>query len=213
MRILVTAGPTREHLDTVRFLSNPSTGRMGYAIAAAAARRGHRVTLISGPVELAPPDRVERIGVTSAAEMLAAARKAFADADAAIMAAAVCDYRPVETGDRKVPKQTQPFSLLFELTTDICAELGREKGRRVVVGFALEDHDHEAHAEEKLRRKHCDAIVLNDVRTIGADDAEIRILRADTGWQSPIRGSKEVVAEAVVSMVEAILARHDHETG
>jgi phosphopantothenoylcysteine decarboxylase/phosphopantothenate--cysteine ligase len=212
MKLVVTAGPTREYLDTVRFLSNASTGRMGYAIAEAGARRGHHVTLVSGPVASTAPDHVRVVNVTSAAEMLAAARLAFADADAAVMAAAVCDYRPVDMRDRKLPKQTTPFSLMLEPTPDICAELGREKATRVVIGFALEDHDHESHAEEKLRRKCCDAIVLNDVRNVGSDEAEIRILRADIGWQPSVRGTKAAVASEVISLVEAILARHNHET-
>lgn len=208
MRILITAGPTREHLDTVRFLSNPSSGRMGYAIAAEAAARGHEVILISGPVEQHPPANVQLVRVTSAAEMLAASLNAFATCDAAIMTAAVCDYRPTQRRDKKIAKETRTFSIDLEPTEDICARLGLLKGRRVVIGFALEDHDHLTHAEEKLKRKHCDAIVMNDVRTVGSATAEVRFLRADIGWQPQVGGTKEQVAQSIVALAEALFARH-----
>ena len=206
MRVLVTAGPTREYFDTVRFLSNASSGRMGYAIAAAAGRRGHDVVLISGPVERSAPVGVEVVRVVSAAEMLQAAVEQFATAQVAVMVAAVADYRPVTRAHGKQAKTHECLYVALEPTEDICARLGRTKGRRIVVGFALEDHDHHAHAEEKLRRKGCDAIVLNRVETAGAADAEIEILCETGGWGDPFRGNKDAVAVEVVALTEALVA-------
>lgn len=206
MRFLVTAGPTREYLDRVRFISNASSGRMGYAIASEAARRGNQVILISGPVELAGPVGVEVVRVVSAKEMLDAAVGRFPECHAAVMAAAVADFRPVAPDRLKRPKGERSLTLALEPTEDICEVLGRTKGHRIVVGFALEDHDHHAHAEAKLRRKHCDAIVLNRAETAGAEDAEIEILRADTGWSPPVRGRKEEAAVVIVTLTESLAA-------
>ena len=206
MHLLITAGPTREHIDSVRFLSNPSSGRFGYAIAEEAARRGHRAILVSGPVDLADPTGVDVIRVVSAHAMYRAATALFPECQAAIMAAAVCDFRPAKRFDQKVPKSKRPRSLVLVPTEDIAAHLGRIKADRVVVGFALEDHDHQRHAEEKLQRKNCDAIVLNSLSNIGADDGEIQILKADGGWQPPIRGTKKQMAGAIVEMTESLVA-------
>ena len=205
MRFLVTAGPTREHIDTVRFISNASSGRMGYALASEAAWRGHEVVLISGPVELADPCGVEVVRVVSAKEMFDAAVERFAECHAAIMVAAVADFRPVARERTKLSKGEQSLVLTLEPTEDICGHLGHLKAHRVVVGFALEDHDHHAHAEAKLRRKGCDAIVLNRVETAGADWAEVEILRADTGWSAPLRGSKREIAAAVITLTETLV--------
>ena len=204
MRILVTAGPTREYLDSVRFISNASSGKMGYAIAGEAARRGHSVVLISGPVELPEPDGVEVTHVVTAQEMFEAATLLFPECRAAIMVAAVCDYRPSTRLGHKLKKQDQGRSIQLEPTEDICAHLGGMKGDRVLVGFAVEDRDHHRNAEAKLRRKRCDAIVLNAVATVGADEAEIEILRADAGWSAPFAGSKAEIAAAIISLVEEL---------
>ncbi len=204
MRILITAGPTREFLDSVRFLSNPSTGKMGYAIARVAVRRGHEVTLISGPVVLREPAGVRMIHVTTAEEMLQQSVRAFRRSDAAVMTAAVCDYRPVHRAPRKEQKRAGRFSLPLEPTTDICACLGRSKRRRIVVGFAMEDHDHRAHAEAKLRAKNCDAIILNGPGNVGSDRAEIEILTADGEWRGPFRGAKLRMAARIVSLIEQL---------
>lgn len=203
MRILITAGPTREYLDSVRYLSNASTGKMGFALATVAASRGHRVALVTGPVDLSDPPGVIVARVVSAAEMLAICSEKFADCDAAIMAAAVCDYRPVERKAQKLPKSTEPWPLLLEPTPDICATLGAAKQQRVLVGFALEDHGHRVHAEEKLRRKNCDAIVLNRPEVIGQEQAEIELFGA-RGWTGPFAGPKSQLAEQIVMLVEQL---------
>lgn len=206
MRILVTAGPTREFFDSVRFISNPSSGRMGYAIAAEAARRRHEVVLLSGPVEQAEPDGVEVVRVVSADEMFEAATSLFDECHAAVMTAAVCDYRPARRLEHKLKKQNRIRSVRLTPTRDICAHLGKIKGNRVVVGFAMEDHDHKAHAETKLRRKRCDAMVLNGIGNVGGDAAEIEILRADKGWSGRTSGTKAAVAVSVVNLIEDLRA-------
>ena len=207
MHLLVTAGPTREYFDTVRFISNPSSGRMGFAIAAAAAEQGHRVTLISGPVSEATPAGVARVDVVTAAEMLDASKLVFDECDAAVMTAAVCDYRPADRLERKLEKTAAARRVTLEPTEDICATLGQIKAHRVVIGFALEDHDHHPHAERKLARKHCDAMVLNEPGNIGSDKATIEILIADHGWRRPVSGTKLELARVVLQLVEGLVSR------
>jgi phosphopantothenoylcysteine decarboxylase / phosphopantothenate---cysteine ligase len=207
MHILVTAGPTREFFDTVRFISNPSSGRMGYAIADQAARRGHEVVLVSGPVELPDPPGVRVERVVSAAEMFDASVAAFETCDAAIMTAAVCDYRPSRRLDHKLKKQARVRPIQLQPTQDICAHLGRIKAGRVVIGFAMEDRDHRAHAEAKLKRKCCDAIVLNGLANVGGDEAEVEILTTGGGWTGPFFGSKADMAGRVVDLVERLSGR------
>ncbi|MEZ4700558.1 MAG: bifunctional phosphopantothenoylcysteine decarboxylase/phosphopantothenate--cysteine ligase CoaBC [Rhodothermales bacterium] len=166
--VLVTAGPTREAIDPVRFLSNHSTGTMGYALADAASRAGARVTLVSGPTALQPPHGVTFVGVESAAEM-ADAVLSRSDADLVIMAAAVADYTPAERSDTKVKKADGDLSIALRRTIDILATLGAQKRPdQILVGFALEtDHGIE-HAQGKLARKNLDWIVLNDMTEPGA---------------------------------------------
>lgn len=209
MKILITAGPTREYLDPVRYLSNASTGKMGFAIAVAAAKRGHTVTLVCGPVDLPAPPNVRLIRVTSAMEMLDAARRAYATADAAVFAAAVCDYRPRRRASRKMPKSNAGRPLDLVTNPDIAATLGKLKARRgqpprVTVGFALESHDGRAKAAAKLRAKHFDAIVLNSPAAVAADRSAIQILTAD-GRRTPTRtASKSSHALQIVRLLERL---------
>lgn len=207
MNLLVSAGPTREYFDSVRFISNPSSGKMGYAIAREAAKRGHRVTLVSGPVSIDPPAGVEVVKVTTAAEMAKACKRAFRTADAAVMTAAVCDYRPVERLAYKRPKRQTQFRLLLEPTEDIAAALGRRKGGRLLVGFAMEDHDPRPHAERKLQRKNCDLIVLNGPENVGSDQASVEFFSPAQGWAGPFRGTKAQVARRLVRMMEKMLEK------
>ena len=165
--VLVTAGPTREAADPVRFLSNGSTGTMGFEIAAAAARRGATVTLLAGPVALDTPPGVTRVDVVSADDLLAAAL-AHADADLVVAAAAVSDYAPADPCDRKMAKADGDLSMRLRRTPDVLAALGaRKRPGQTLVGFALETHDGEAHARAKLARKHLDWIALNTRRGAG----------------------------------------------
>ncbi len=183
--ILVTAGPTYENIDPVRFIGNHSSGKMGYAIARTLAQRGARVVLVSGPVELSlPHPSIERMDVTSAGEMYEACVKQFEQCDMAIMAAAVADYTPVSPLETKMKREgTSEHSLLLKPTRDIAAELGkRKKNHQVLAGFALETDHEEANALRKLQSKNLDFIVLNSLQDSGAgfrvDTNRITILDA-----------------------------------
>ncbi|HKQ47624.1 MAG TPA: phosphopantothenoylcysteine decarboxylase [Phycisphaerae bacterium] len=202
LRILITAGPTREYLDSVRFISNPSSGKMGYALATAARAAGHEVTLVSGPVAIAAPAGIRTVHVETTGEMAAAAKKAFAKSDVAVFTAAVCDYRPQKRSRLKMPKRQVGMSLTLVPTIDIAATLGRRKGRRITVAFALEDHAARRHAEEKLRRKACDAIVLNRPSSIGADHARMEFLVRGEKWQAWPVADKRVIARRLIQEVE-----------
>jgi phosphopantothenoylcysteine decarboxylase/phosphopantothenate--cysteine ligase len=168
MRVLITAGPTREYLDPVRYLSNGSSGKMGYALAEAAARRGWEVQLVSGPVTLPAPEGVDVIPVVSAAEMHAACGERFAACDAFIAVAAVADFRPKYRADQKETKAATGTTLELEPTVDILQAMSaqRRKGQ-VIVGFAAETQDLEQRALAKLEAKGCDWIVGNDVSAPG----------------------------------------------
>jgi len=168
LRVLVSAGPTREAIDPVRHLSNLSTGKMGFAVARVARRRGATVTLVSGPTPIAPPPGVQLVPVTSAHEMAQAVTAGFRDADVLVMSAAVADYRPRQRSARKVKKGEGPLSLELERTVDILRSLVGKKGRRTVVGFAAETHDVVGEARRKLREKALDLIVANDVTAPGS---------------------------------------------
>lgn len=201
--MLVTAGPTREHVDPVRYLTNESSGRMGFEIAAAAARAGDRVTLIAGPVALATPPGVRRIDVTSAREMLAAARAAFVRADALFMCAAVADWRPRSKRSGKWRKDDEKREIaILELVRnpDILATLARRKGPRLVVGFALETGAGEARARAKLVRKNADYVVLNDASALGASRSRITLLGRDGSLRRLGLRSKRAVAEFLVGL-------------
>jgi len=182
-RIVVTAGPTREPIDPVRYISNRSSGRMGYALARAARLMGAQVTLISGPSALRVPYDVKLRCVETAQEMLKEVKAAFAKADALLMAAAVADFRPSEKHGEKLPKATLPPDIVLAYNPDILATVAQKKGKRLVVGFAAETGEAEAKAMQKLRRKKLDAIIANDVSepAIGFDslENEVKILFAD----------------------------------
>ncbi len=206
LRILVNAGPTREYFDTVRFISNPSSGKQGFAIARAAQDRGHQVVLVAGPVELPDVPGVKMIRVTAAAEMADACKAEFEQCDAAILTAAVCDYRPSEQIGHKRAKNDQPLQVRLAPTEDICAALGQTKGRRVVIGFAMDDREGERRAEAKLKRKNCDVIVANGPKNIGSDRVTIRILHRQEGWSEPLSGTKQDIARHVISVLENLNA-------
>lgn len=170
--VVITAGPTREALDPVRYLSNHSSGKMGFAIARACVEAGARVTLIAGPVSLATPERVDRVNVTSALEMLAAAQTAAAAADIFIATAAVADYRPRDVAGQKIKKSSDAITLELVKNPDIVATIAAQPTRPFMVGFAAETEKVVEHAREKLLRKQLDMIACNDVA------------RGDIGFQS-----------------------------
>ncbi len=210
IRILVNAGPTREYFDTVRFISNPSTGKQGFALARAARDRGHQVVLVAGPVDLPDEPGVKMIRVVTAAEMAHACKAEFEHCDAAILTAAVCDYRPRERLSHKRAKNDAPLQVHLEPTEDICTALGQMKGNRVVIGFAMDDHQAERRAEAKLKRKNCDVIVANGPKNIGSDRVTIRILHRQEGWFEPLSGSKQAIARHVISVLERLNAAASH---
>ncbi len=214
-RLLVTAGPTHEDLDPVRFLGNRSSGKMGYALARVAWRRGAQVCLISGPSALPAPYGVERLWVRSAWEMLEALQERFLEADGLLMAAAVGDYRPRAPEARKLKRGKCSTQLELVPNPDILRELSRLKTRQVMVGFAAESHDLEAEALRKLREKDLDLIAANDVtRTdsgFAVDTNQVVILRRDG---EPLRLpllSKEEVAERLLDQVAELLAARGGE--
>ena len=197
-RLIVTAGATIEAIDPVRFISNHSSGKMGYAIAGELAARGAAVTLVSGRTALATPPGVERVDVLSADEMYDAAVRAFDEADGAVMCAAVADYTPAEVSATKLKKGDGELFIRLRRTRDIAAELGARKGGRLLVGFALETHDEEAHAESKLERKKFDFIVLNSLRDAGAgfrgDTNKVTFIDRAGHEELPLLSKREVAA-------------------
>ena len=207
-RMIVTAGATIEAIDPVRFISNHSSGKMGYAIAGELAARGAAVTLITGRTALSTPRGVRRVDILSAAEMYAEAVRAYAEADGGVMCAAVADYTPAEVAQTKIRKHDGEMTLTLRRTQDIAAELGRQKGDRLLVGFALETDDEEAHAEEKLRRKNFDFIVLNSLRDAGAgfrgDTNKVTFIDRAGREELPLLSKREV-ARRIADKIETFL--------
>jgi phosphopantothenoylcysteine decarboxylase / phosphopantothenate---cysteine ligase len=203
MRILITAGPTREYLDDVRYLSNDSSGRMGYALAAAARSAGHEVVLVSGPVHLDPPPGCDCLLVSTTAQMKEACVARFADCDGVIAAAAVCDYKPLNRVAGKISKTGGPITLEMIETDDVLAELGRLKGDRWVLGFALEATNARENALQKLRAKNCDWIVLNGPSAIGAEANSVEVLDASGVVVTSVAGPKAEVASHLISWLGA----------
>jgi phosphopantothenoylcysteine decarboxylase/phosphopantothenate--cysteine ligase len=194
-RVLVTAGPTYEAIDPVRGITNRSSGKMGFALAEAALRRGAEVTLITGPVSIASPAGVETVRVGSAAEMLAAVNENFENSTIVVMAAAVADYRPRSAASQKIKKQDDEIVLELERTEDILAGLCRRKGSRTIVGFAAETTDVVANARKKLVEKGADLIVANDVTAsdagFDADTNRVTIISHDETTELPLMSKRE----------------------
>ncbi len=211
LTVAVSAGPTREYLDPVRFISNPSSGKMGFAVAEVARARGAAVTLVTGPVELASPPGVEVVRVQSALEMRDAMLRAARAADVVVMTAAVADYRAANPATEKQPKSGEDAQVALTPNPDILAELGRDKGARVLVGFAMETHQGVERAADKARRKRADFILLNyptrEGTAFGGDDNQVTLVRADGTHEDWPRMSKRAVAERLLS--EALAARRD----
>jgi len=200
--ILVTAGPTCEDIDPVRYLTNRSSGKMGYAVAAAAAKRGATVVLVSGPTALEVPEGVERVDVRSAEEMLRAVEARFAECSLAVFAAAVGDYRVAEKASQKIKRSKEVLTLRLEPNPDILATAAKEKGSRLVVGFAAETENVAENARKKLAQKNADMIVANDVGAVGTGfDSETNIVTIFScdGRDLPLpRLSKAEVAQRIL---------------
>ncbi|MBQ6203866.1 MAG: bifunctional phosphopantothenoylcysteine decarboxylase/phosphopantothenate--cysteine ligase CoaBC [Prevotella sp.] len=208
-KILITAGPTYEKIDPVRFIGNYSSGKMGFALAAECARRGANVTLIAGPVSLPTPPGVSRIDVESCLQMYDASVSAWPKMDAAILCAAVADFRPEQTADHKIKREKDDLVLRLKPTYDIAAELGRMKtASQRLIGFALETNDEEANAQKKLAKKNFDFIVLNSTRNEGttfrSDDNQVSIISAE-GQKDYAKKPKTEVACDIIDQLSAIV--------
>jgi phosphopantothenoylcysteine decarboxylase / phosphopantothenate---cysteine ligase len=229
--ILITSGPTRQYLDPVRYLSNASSGRMGAALAAAAIEAGHRVTIVSGPVDVTYPPEAEVIPVVSTEEMLAACRRVFPKCDGLIAAAAPCDFRPAEVAQQKIRKTGELLCLELVETPDIVATLaaerkprgphpnplpkgegtereslrrggGTERHDQWIVGFALETEDQHARARRKLEQKKCDMIVVNGPEAINAGQTRVEVLDKEGQSLGSFGGSKSEVARSVFGIIQ-----------
>ena len=204
---IVTAGATIEAIDPVRYITNHSTGKMGYAIAEELAVRGAKVTLISGRTTLPVPKGVERVDVLSAEDMYRAATAAWQEADGGVMCAAVADYTPVVVADKKLKKSDDDMRIELKRTKDIAKELGATKGGCILVGFALETDNEEANAEGKLERKNFDFVVLNSLRDAGAgfrgDTNKVTLIDRNGREEHPLM-SKVDVARVIVDKIEKL---------
>jgi phosphopantothenoylcysteine decarboxylase / phosphopantothenate---cysteine ligase len=229
--ILITSGPTRQYLDPVRYLSNASSGRMGAALAAAALEARHRVTIVSGPVEVAYPPQAEVIPVVSTEEMLEACQRVFPTCDGLIAAAAPCDFRPANVAPQKIHKTGGPLRLELVETPDVVATLAGErrsccphpnplpkgegtgccplsKGEATrrrpqwIVGFALETEDQHARARQKLEQKKCDLIVVNGPEAINAGQTRVEVLGKEGQSLGSFAGSKDEVARSVFAIIQ-----------
>lgn len=215
-RILITAGPTYEKIDPVRFIGNYSSGKMGFALAEECRKRGAEVTLVAGPVALQCHPDIHRIDVESCEEMFNAATEAFANEDAAILCAAVADFKPAQVNDVKIKREGDGLHIDLVPTQDIAATLGKMKTERQrIVAFALETNNEEKNAEEKRRKKNADFIVLNSTRipctTFRSDDNQIAIISAEGRTNYP-KKSKDKVAADIIDQLQRLLNETDNNT-
>lgn len=206
-KVLVTAGPTYENIDPVRFIGNYSTGKMGYAIADECAARGADVTIVSGPVSITPKNKnVKVINVRSAAEMFSATDENFTNADVTVLSAAVADFTPVESAGEKIKREKDNLTLELQPTVDIAASIGKKKkDNQILVGFALETNNEEQNALSKLERKNFDFIVLNSMRNpgtcFGSDNNQIKIIDKNNTISYPLKSKTEVAKDIVDKIV------------
>jgi len=215
MNFLITAGGTREYIDPVRYISNASSGRMGYALARAALAAGHEVTLITAPTAQEPPRKARIVKAESAARMFEAVKKHFSRCDCLIMAAAVADYTPVCPALTKLKKTGQNLTVKLKPTPDILKWAGAHKKKtQIVVGFALEDKAVRARAEKKLHEKHLDMIVANSPAAIGSDKSSVQIKtpalaagRRASAWVKIENTAKSTTAKKIIHLVEKLHAR------
>ena len=205
MRFLITAGPTREPIDPVRYISNRSSGKMGYAIADAALEAGHDVILISGPVNLKAPSNAKFVSVSTSDEMFDAVHRYANSCDVCVLCAAVADYKPAKASPTKIKKRDERFSLELARTRDILESLGQQRDRPFfLVGFAAETNDVEKNAAKKLRAKNCDLIIANDVSSaisgMETDLNEVMILFQNGEQKKISRASKKIIARELVKI-------------
>jgi phosphopantothenoylcysteine decarboxylase/phosphopantothenate--cysteine ligase len=205
MQILITAGGTREYIDPVRFISNASSGRMGYALARAALKVGHQVTLITAPTSLRVPNDATVIRVETGQQMFEAVKKHFRRCDGLIMAAAVADYTPARPAKTKIKKTGQSITLKLKPTPDILKWAGNHKKKdQWVVGFALEDKALRTRAEQKMKDKNLDMIVANSPMAIGLDNSSVQIKTPDSSWIKIENATKAAIAKKIIHLVDKL---------
>ncbi|MEM9367912.1 MAG: phosphopantothenoylcysteine decarboxylase [Planctomycetota bacterium] len=211
--ILITSGPTRQYLDPVRYITNASSGRMGASLAQAALQRGHKVTVVSGPVTVDYPAEANVVDVVTTDDMLQAASDRFRNCDGVIGAAAPCDYQPRKVLTEKIAKTGDPLRLDLLETADVIATLGQKKRTdQWVVGFALETDDHRFRAIVKLERKHCDLIVSNTPAAIDAVNNHVELINASGALVDTIIGSKAQVADRLLHHIDDLLIQKETTT-
>ena len=202
MKVIITAGPTREYIDSVRFITNASSGKMGYACASAAIEAGHEVTLLLGPVCLAPPIGCTVVHFTTTGELKSSLEKLFDNCDALIMSAAVGDFTVKQPLPRKISRAAGEVKIALIPTDDILAEMGRrKKDHQVIVGFSLEDALDEEQARKKLLEKNCDYLVMNTTSAMGEDESESCIISPKGIVLPPARRSKADLAAEIVCLL------------
>jgi phosphopantothenoylcysteine decarboxylase/phosphopantothenate--cysteine ligase len=205
MRILITAGGTREYIDPIRFISNASSGRMGFALVRAALRAGHKVTLITAPTNQKSPKEAKLIEVETAAQMFEEVRNNFKMCDCLIMAAAVSDYTPVRTANMKIRKSDKSLILRLKPTADILKWAGKHKRKnQVVVGFALEDMAIRHRAQKKLKEKNLDMIIANTTNAIGSEKSAVQIKTPGCKWLKFQQASKTRIARKIIALVQTV---------
>lgn len=203
MRILITAGGTREYIDPVRFIANASSGRMGYALARAALKAGHTVTLITAPTTLRIPDDATVVRIETAAQMFEAVKTHFRRCDCLIMAAAVSDYTPASAAKTKLKKTQQDLTIKLKSTEDILKWAGNHKKKnQIVIGFALEDTALQIRAEKKMKDKNLDMIVANAPAVIGADTSSVQIKTLDSPWSKIENVTKTTIAKKIIRLID-----------
>jgi len=202
MRILITAGGTREYIDPVRFISNASSGRMGYALARAALKAGHKVTLVTAPASIRVPAGVRIVKVETAAQMFEAVKKYFVKCDCLIMAAAVADYTPAKVSKTKIKKGPVRLTIELKPTVDILAWAGRHKKKnQLLVGFALEDKNLRQNAEKKLSDKNLDIIIANTPAALGDEKSAVHIKVCGRPWLEFAAAGKAVIARRILNLI------------
>ncbi len=214
MNFLITAGGTKEYIDPVRFISNASSGKTGYALAHAAMKSGHKVILVTAPTNLRHPAGVKIINVETSAQMFSAVKKHFAGCDCLIMAAAVADYVPAKRAKTKIKKTSQPLTIRLKPTADILKWAGKNRRssfvarrlKQLIVGFALEDKALRKNAEKKLKEKNLDMIIANKLSVIGSDKSAVDIKIAGCDWIKIDKSDKTSIAKKIIRLIENSLA-------
>ncbi len=212
MHFLITSGGTREYIDPVRFISNASSGKMGYALVCAALEAGHKVTLITAATNLYPPAKADVIYVETSGEMFRAVRKHFSRCDCLIMAAAVADYTPARPAKTKIKGAKESLIIKLKPTTDILKWAGRNKKKnQVVIGFALEDKAIRSRAEKKLKEKNLDMVIANTPAAIGSDRLSVQIKVPGRKWLKLPQAAKTTIAEKIIALGEDVqkIVRHN----